>query len=156
MANIKWSGYFIYKAEHKDIGSVLKGSFIPVSYFSVKGGAMRNIDLNGTDDISLVSEFEQARTFKNISLHLPPTKSFEWLDLTEIFVHRLRFTVVFFVQGKIDKTLTHEFTISSKTAQISESPVKKFVTGKGNVLKVSIALPETILSYTSPQGLENW
>ena len=66
MAQAEWGGYLNYKAKHKDIDSVLKGNFVQVNYFSVKGGAKRIIDRTATDDISLVSEFEQARSFKNI------------------------------------------------------------------------------------------
>jgi len=154
MAETKWTGFFGYKAKHKDIDSVLKASFIPVSYFAVKGGAKRIIDLTATDDLSLVSEFEQARSFKNISLYLPPTSNFEWLDLTEISIHRLQFLMVFFASGKVGGTLAHEFTLSCKTAEITEAPGKMNDGSKGTVLKISMALPETRLMHNSPQGGE--
>ena len=154
MADTKWEGYFGYKAKHKDIDSVLNASFIPVSYFSVKGGAKRIIDLSATDDLSLVSEFEQARSFKNISLFLPPTKNFEWLDLTEISIHHLPVIIYFFAQGKVGKTITHEFTLSCKNAEITESPSKKTNGGKEIVLKVEMSLPEIRLIHNSPQGGE--
>lgn len=160
MAETKWSGFFGYKAAHKDIDSVLKGTFIPVSYFSVKGGASRVIDLTASDDLSLVSELEQARNFKNISLFLQPTQNFEWLDLTEISIHRLQFSMFFFAQGKIKETLTHEFTLSCKNAEIVESPGKFTDGGKGTVLRVSMTLPETKLTHGSIQNgelvRENW
>lgn len=152
MAETKWEGFFGYKAKHKDINSELKASFIPVSFFGVKGGAKRIIDLTVSDDLSLVSEFEQARSFKNIALYLPPTSNFEWLDLTEISIHRLSFLMVFFATGKIGETLMHEFTLSCKNAEITESPSKFTDSGKGTVLKVSMALPETKLAHGSPQG----
>ncbi len=152
MAETKWEGYFGYKAKHKDINSELKASFIPVAGFSVKGGAKRFIDLTSTDDISLVSEFEQARNFKNIVVYLPPTHNFEWLDLIEISIHHLPVYIVFFAQGKIGQTLTHEFTLSCKTAEITESPSKMTNGGKELVLKVNMVLPETNLIHGSPQG----
>lgn len=152
MAETKWEGWFGYKAKHKDIDSTLNASFIPVSYFSVKGGAKRVIDLTATDDLSLVSEFEQARSFKNIALYLPPTSNFEWLDLTEISIHHLPFLMVFFAQGKIGGNITHEFSLVCKTAEITEAPGKFTDSGKGTVLKVSMALPETMLTHSSPQG----
>ena len=152
MPETNWSGYFIYKAEHKDIGSVLKGSFIPVSIFSVKGGTKRVVNLNGTDDLSLVSELEQARSFKNISLFLPPTTNFEWLDLNEISIHRLQFSMSFYVRGEVGKTLTHEFTLSSKNAKIIGLPGKMTEGRKRTVLKVSIELSETKLTHGSPEG----
>ena len=154
MAETKWEGYFGYKAKHRDIDSVLRGNFIPVSYFAVKGGAKRVIDLTATDDLGLVSEFEQARSFKNIALYIPPTSNFEWLDLTEISIHHLQFMMVFFAQGKIGQTITHEFMLVCKTAEITEAP-GKFTSGdRGTVLKVSMALPETTLTHSSPQGDE--
>jgi hypothetical protein len=152
MADTKWEGYFGYKAKHKDIDSVLNASFIPVTSFAVKGGAKRLIDLSATDDLSLVSEFEQARNFKNIALYLPPTSNFEWLDLTEISIHHLQFLMVFFATGKIGDTVTHEFVLSSKNAEITEAPGRFTNGGSGTVLKVSMALPETKLTHGSPEG----
>jgi hypothetical protein len=151
MAATKWEGYFGYKAKHTDIDSVLKAEFLPVSYFGVNGGAKRIIDLTSADDLSLVSEFEQARSFKNISLYLPSTKNFEWLDLTEISIHRLQFVMYFFTQGKIGQTITHEFTLGCKNAQIIDSPDKKTDGGK-LVLQVRMSLPETTLTHGSQQG----
>jgi hypothetical protein len=151
----KWSGFFGYKAKHKDIDSVLKGSFIPVKAFSVKGGAKRLIDLASTDDLSLVSEFEQARNFKNISLYLPPAKNFEWLDLTEISIHHLPVSMFFFASGNIGQTVIHQFTLACKIAEITDSPSKTTDGGiKNIVLKVSMSLPETQLIHGSFQGSE--
>ena len=47
---------------------------IPSGVFRVDGGAKRFISINSPDDVNIVSEMEQAITFKNITLYLPPTK----------------------------------------------------------------------------------
>jgi hypothetical protein len=153
MAQAEWGGYLNYKAKHKDIDSVLKGSFVTVNYFSVKGGAKRIIDLNATDDISMVSEFEQARSFKNIIFYLAPGNNFEWLDFTEASIHGLPISIVFFVGGHIGKTVTHQFTLTCLNAEIIEPPVEKTDSERsGKVLKLSLSLPETRLIHGSPQG----
>lgn len=161
MAEIKWRGFFSYKAMHKDIDSVLKGSSVPVAAFSVKGGRIRIIDLASPDEINLAEEFLQARNFKNVTVFLSPTKGFEWLDLTEISIHRLPVFSVFFAQGKIGETLTHEFTLSSASARIIEPPRKTTVSEKRlTLLRVAISLSDAKLTHGAPQGdafvQENW
>jgi hypothetical protein len=56
----------------------------PVHGFEVNGGAARIINLDATDDISITSEFEQARRYENIILYLPPAKDFSVLKLVEL------------------------------------------------------------------------
>lgn len=46
---------------------------VPLNFMMVYGGAKRYIDFTSTDDISITSELEQARTFKNIWLYLSST-----------------------------------------------------------------------------------
>lgn len=153
MAGTTWSAFLSYKAKHKDIDSVIKGSFVPVEHFSVKGGAKRLISLSATDDINLVDEIEQARRLKNITFFLPPTKDFEWLDLTEISIHHLPLLMVFFVSGNVGNTITHQFTLSCRNAEITDSPSKKTDGSvQKTVLRVDMSLPETELLHGSPQG----
>lgn len=143
-----WTGYLHYKAKHTDIDSTLKGLFVPVWFFKVKGGAKRVVDLTSTDDISLVSEFEQARTFKNLVLYLPPPKDFEWLDLIEIATHKLPVSIKFIAFGQKGKTLTHSFVLASKTANITESPLKRSAEKK-LVLEVKLAISDIRLIHGS-------
>lgn len=161
MAAIEWSGFLTYKARHSDIDSVLKASFVPVSFFMVKGGAKRIIDLTSTDDISLVSEFEQARSFKNVALYLSPTQNFEWLDLTEVAIHKLPISIAFFTFGNIGNANIHQFKLLCKNAKITEMPGQRWDSvAKVNVLVVNFELPETRLIHGSNQGdeivEENW
>jgi len=149
MADTKWTGFLSYKAKHTDIDSELKGSFVPVKLFSVKGGAKRVVDFTSADDISLVSEFEQARSFKNISLFLPRTRGFEWHHLWEIAEHGLPVSMTFFTSGNIGKTVSRQFTLVCKNAKISETPVKQQDWDKSDVLKINLTLPETKLIHGS-------
>jgi hypothetical protein len=152
MANTTWKCVFAYKAKHKDIDSTLN-AFVPVIAFSVKGGTSRIIDLSSTDDINLADEFLQARKYKNITLFLPPASNFEWLDLTEISIHRLPFFSVFSASGKIGQTLTHEFILSSKDAQLTGLPGKVTDSEKRlTLLRVPMALPNAKLTHGSQQG----
>jgi hypothetical protein len=68
-----YQGKFNY-ALQEDEDLVISRLNIPVQIFEVDGGADRNIKLGSTDDIGITSELEQARTFKNLTLYLPPTK----------------------------------------------------------------------------------
>ena len=146
MAAIEWSGFWTYKAKHSDIDSVLKASYVPVSLFLVQGGAKRIIDLTSTDDLSLVSEFEQTRNFKNDSLYLSPTQNFEWLDLTEVAIYKLPISIAFFTNGNIGDTIIHQFQLFCKNANITEMPGKRWDSdARANVLVVNFALPETRL-----------
>ena len=154
MAETKWKGYLTYKAKHMDIDSMLKGSFVAVSSFAVRGGAKRKIDLTTADDISLVSEFEQARSYKNISLFLPPARDFEWHHLYEISHHNLPLAMTFFASGNVGSTVKHQLTLHCKNAQITEQPAKGTDWSNGAILKVSMTLPESELIHGSYQGNE--
>ena len=58
---------------------------IPAYAFEVEGGANRNILLGSTDDISITSELEQARTFKNLIVWVERAeKKFNWKAFTEL------------------------------------------------------------------------
>jgi hypothetical protein len=75
---------------------------LTVDSFEVHGGASRVIDLKTTDDISISSEFEQARALKNITLYLPPTSDYTdrnaALALNDIAINKLKVNVMVSVQ----------------------------------------------------------
>lgn len=48
---------------------------VPVDSFSVVGGADRTIRVDSASDISITSEFEQARGYKNITLFMTSIKN---------------------------------------------------------------------------------
>src|SRR5687767_1865118 len=66
---------------------------VPLYAFQVDGGTNRNIRLKSTDDISITSELEQARSFKNVRLYLSPTNDHKdmqaALDLTAAAIKTL-------------------------------------------------------------------
>ena len=61
-------------AVYEDDKELASRRLIAVDSFEVDGGAFRTIKLKSTDDISISSELEQARTYKNVNLFLPSTK----------------------------------------------------------------------------------
>src|SRR5688500_7654710 len=46
---------------------------VPLASFQVLGGTTRVINLKAADDSSLVAEFKEAQTYKNVALYLPST-----------------------------------------------------------------------------------
>lgn len=161
MNNSRWSGFLSYKAKHTDIESELAGSFVPINYFAVKGGANRLIDLTSADDISLVSELEQARKLRNITIYLPPSKNFEWMHFNEIAFHNLPLNFALFTSGNIGKTVTHQFTLACRNAGISEQPKQKADGASGNnVLMVNLTINDSQLTHGFRNGSdfveENW
>lgn len=148
---MNWTGYLHYKAKHTDIDSVLSALFVSVLYFHVSGGAQRLIDLTSTDDISLVSEFEQARTFKNLVLYVPPADDFEWLDLKEISIHGLPVSIKFIAFGGVGNTVTQSFILAAKNAKVTEPPAKRTSNAKP-VLEVKLAIPDARLIHSSYHG----
>lgn len=121
----------------------------------VEGGAKRTINLTSADDISLVSEFEQARSFKNIWLYLAPAQNFEWLDLTKVAFHKLPISIAFFTFGNIGNTPVRSLKILCTNAKINEIPDKRWDSAaKSKMLVVKFALPETRLIYHTRQGKE--
>lgn len=57
---------------------------IPVYAFEVEGGANRSIYVSSTNDISITSEMEQARAFKNITVSISQGKNFDARAVTEL------------------------------------------------------------------------
>jgi hypothetical protein len=68
-----------------------------VQSFAVDGGANRTIDLGSTNDMSISSEFEQARTHKNVTVFIPPAKDFSAAILTRLGTQIKHFEMTFVV-----------------------------------------------------------
>jgi hypothetical protein len=150
---MNWTGVFSYRARHREIDSVLNAAVVPVTHFSVNGGAQRVVDLGATDDISFVIEFAQARNYKNISLYLPPARNFEWLDLTEVAMHGLPLSISFSTAGTIGEKTAQTFELLCENARITEPPSRlSDVVAKTLVLVVRLSLPETKILHGSLQG----
>ena len=83
---------------------------IPVHSFEVDGGANRKINLNSADEISVASEFEQARSHQNIIFYIPPTKDFLALKLVDLRKNGpeqfdMTFVISIYSKGRLIKTL---------------------------------------------------
>ncbi len=156
MAGTKWGGSVWYTAVDLDIGKdYMLRSGLGVTHFQVKGGAKRVIDLTSTQDISLMSEFEQIRSFKNVILYMPAGKNFEWLDFIEIAEHNLTVSIKFVVIGEIGTTLTQSFQLVCKNAKITELPNKSKTSDSGQqLLTVKLSIPDAELDYGSYQDGE--
>jgi hypothetical protein len=97
--------YFVQDGDHEKYITLE----IPAYGFEVEGGANRNILLSSTDDISLISELEQARTFKSLIVRIERAeKKFNWKAFTELkeiadkdITLNLLFTIERYSEGKI-------------------------------------------------------
>ena len=69
---MRYKAFFSFKVEVDDT-NYWENDLLPVSMMQVDGGAKRIIDFRSTNDISLVSELEQARSSQNIILYLSAT-----------------------------------------------------------------------------------
>ena|SRR5688572_4634732 len=116
MSNMKYDAVLSITPRTKQ-GDTASEEFkrIPIRAFSVEGGASRSINLSSADEISIASEFEQARTHKNITLFMPPANNFLGVKLAAMRTfggNMDRFSVFFqvntFSGGKRTQTLILE------------------------------------------------
>jgi hypothetical protein len=106
----------------------------------------------GASAFALMSEFEQARGFKNISLFLPTGRNFELLDLREICFHRLPVALSFYVQGTRGNTTIRRLTLVSRNASILSPPLKKSDGARGqDAWRVNFSLPDSQLLHAFGQ-----
>ena len=154
MAKMKWKGSFgyrsiVYGTKDKQLTIAVLDAYIPVSYFSVKGGAKRFIDLTSTDDISLTSEFEQARKLANLKVYLPPGKGFSASDLMDIAHSKSKMSISLFVSAHIGKSLKYTLTLQCEEATIKEKPQKRPVSGTDH-LEIIMDIPGSTLLHGTP------
>ncbi len=114
--------------------------------FSVIGGANRSIDLSSTNDMSISSEMEQARSYKNIILYKLPSKDFADFALMEAFRTKQLFNLYLIISIYVGKNNTQSLWLTAKNATISEHPMK---TGDQlTLLKATISIPKCRIEYT--------
>lgn len=162
MSKAKWTGTFAYSANDLSISGVmpkiniigLGSESVPISYFSVTGGANRKIELSRTDDLSLSSELEQARRFNNIRLYLSPKNVFSSGELIQIAARNITFGMTIAVSCRIGRTVTQSLLCGSKEARIVETP-RKLNDHLGNAyFFVNVHFTQCELVHISPQGKE--
>jgi hypothetical protein len=137
----------IYKAELIYDGD--KGSkWLPISSFSVVGGASRSLNLKSARDISITSELEQARLYKNITLFMPPQTDHRdmvaALQLTNFAINK----TVLYVTFEIFK-----YTDGQEIESLSLEDDKAIITKQPNVvadqlLMIEVSLPAAKLLYS--------
>lgn len=160
MSKAKWTGTFAYNATDLSISGVmpkidfigLGSESVPISYFSVTGGPTRRINLAAVDDVSLASELEQARRFKNIRLYLSPKSVFSSGELIQIGTKNITFGITIIVNCLIGKTVTQSLMFGSPDARIVETP-RKLDDSQGNAyFFVNLQFTESGLIRIAPQG----
>jgi hypothetical protein len=126
---------------------------IPVHSFEVEGGANRKINLASTDEVSISSEFEQARAHTNFIFYVPPTKDFLALKLMNLSVagnwqvFHFTFAVHVYSRGKKIQTLR----IMSEMASLREPPTPIGKTPPLLMTKVRLVRPEMLHGQYDPK-----
>ncbi|MEW6129657.1 MAG: hypothetical protein AB1757_21635 [Acidobacteriota bacterium] len=119
---------------------------IPVHSFEVEGGANRMINLKSTDEISISSEFEQARMHKNIIFYIPPTKDFLGVKLVGLRDNTLvLFELTFAISVYSGNRMTQMLRITSEFSSVRETPTP--VGGTPPLLQTKIRLVRPQLFY---------
>jgi hypothetical protein len=120
---------------------------VPIYAFQVDGGANRNIRLKSTNDISITSELEQARSFKNIRLYLSPTSDHKdmqaALDLTAAATKKLSLVMILDIQKYSGGKFIEGLWLIDSQSSIKTEPYKT----PGNYLCVEIDLPSVMLLH---------
>jgi len=153
---MNWRGSFGYRAivlgaENNEVTLDVFNSFVPVSYFGVRGGAKRLIDLKSTDDMSLMSEFEQARKLSNLKLYLPPDGKFSSSELIEIALNNTKLSMSLFIGAYNKKSTRYTLTLYCDEATFKEKPQKVAVEGKDHFL-VFLDIPTVTLLHGTPNS----
>lgn len=157
MSNTKYEAelYIITRervdAKGNPIGDVERIN-IPVHSFEVEGGANRKINLTSTDEMSISSEFEQARAHANFIFYVPPTKDFLAVKLmnlstTNFQLFDFTFVVSAYSNGKMIKTLR----IISEMASFREAPTPVGNTPPLLMVKVRLVKPDLMHGQYDPK-----
>ena len=142
MSDFSYYGSFGYKG---DSGFISKD----ISAFAVEGGALRTIDLSSTNtiDMSIVSELEQARQYKNVIVFLAPSNDpKDLLFISQLFVLAstkvlLKSTFVF-VTRKYNDTALEGLTLYGD-ATIKAPPMRV----AGNLTRVEVGFQSLGLQH---------
>ena len=114
---------------------------IPVSGFEVDGGASRTISLKTATDISITSELEQARMYKNITLYVPGTKDHSDMEtaikMSEAASSKKKFLFSLWVERDVNKNRIEGLVLRDNTATVQKPP--SIV--KDNLMALKFSLP---------------
>ena len=126
---------------------------IPVHSFEVEGGANRKINLASTDEVSISSEFEQARAHTNFIFYIPPTRDFLSVKLMNLStagswqLFDITFVINIYSRGKKIQTLR----IMSEMASLREPPTPVGSTPPLLMAKVRLVRPEMLHGQFDPK-----
>lgn len=129
-----------------------RGDNIPVHSFMVDGGANRIITLASTDDIGVISELEQARSFKNITLFLSPNKNGSdmrvALELNNLYLGGKSLVLSLFVERLNNGQVIESFGLMEGHSKLRLLP---YVVSK-NLLTLHLNLTNPILNVGRRKG----
>lgn len=94
---MKFKAYLNFFASDDDGNEIYRNSNLPVVRFQVDGGTSRIINLGSTDDFSLVSELEQARSFTNLYIHISSNMKAA-MDLTALARDETTISLLFIIE----------------------------------------------------------
>lgn len=119
----------------------------PISSFSVIGGASRTIHVDSPNSLSIGSEFEQARKFKNIVLFMPGSPGASdmrvAIDLTRFAAEKVRVSFSFLIRQFFNKKMIYLLQISDNEATVKKPPMMVY----GDLLMVEFNLPSARLTH---------
>ena len=153
-----WNGYFGYAASDVEVEVLfpkivnLANASVPILCFSVDGGANREIRMTEANDISLTSEFEQARQYKNLTLLLLPGYAFPTYDLMEIGHKNLPFEMTVQVIGRAGKSLSETLVFTAENARMKGMPQKIEDVEGTRALRVRVEFSGSAINFMSPNG----
>ena len=96
-----------------------------VHSFEVDGGAVRKINLDSTDEPTINSELEQARTYKNITLYMKSGKRASTAKLIELFKSSVKSFNAYFYVNVYQKSEAKLLRVTNLIAKSSflEAPI---------------------------------
>jgi hypothetical protein len=133
-----------------------KGGRCVISAFSVVGGASRSINLGSTDDVSISSELEQGRQYKNITLFMPPTKDHVDMDVAMTLMNaalaKSTLSIAFIIAKRVKGKKIEELMLACDDTTLIRPPL---VVAK-HLLMIELRLPTATLHHgkTSPRGAD--
>ena len=127
---------------------------VPVHSFEVDGGTERRIDLTSSDELTIGSEFEQARTYTNFVFYILPTKDFMAVRLMNIAqTNGKHFNLTFNVSVIADGKVIRKLNLESYAARFLEAPL--YVAGEPPLLKARVRLQYIRLEHGQSNGQDN-
>ena len=125
----------------------IRKSYLPLDSFSVVGGADRTIQLKSASDISITSELEQARAYKNITLFMSseqnPLAMEAAVELITVAREKKEIVISVVAQRLAKGQVVEEVSLSDFKATIRRSPV----VAENKRLMIEVNLPAATI-YT--------